>query len=137
MKRETLRSRTVVFCNTVDFTERPWGKGCITLLTSLSGWGPQRIGRSSCKPDLWLPWRFPRCREGIPRRSLSFSVPPRCLVPPNSSHRTRNVENDPPQGLSQSNPPSLFSCGFRCAKEHFGTAHEPSEEPTAREAGSA
>ena len=67
-------------------------------------------------------------QDGIPRRSLSFSLPPGRLDPPNSSHRTPNVANGPPQGLSQSNPPSLSSGGFRCARAHFRTAHEPSAE---------
>lgn len=65
-----------------------------------------------------------RGAEGMPRHSPSPSVPPRRLAPPSSSHRTPNAENDPPQGPSQSNPPSLSSGGFRCARTHFRTARE-------------
>ena len=97
--------------------------------TSPPGWPPHGIGRSSCKPDpLPAPAEICEVQGGIARRSLSFSVPPRCLAPQNSSHRTPNVENDPPQGLLQSNPPSLSPSGFRCAGAHFRTAREPSAE---------
>lgn len=64
-----------------------------------------------------------RCRGHSLQLPVSFCPSP-MLGSTNCSHRTPNAENDPPQGLSPSNPPSLSSGSFRCARAHFRTARE-------------
>lgn len=85
-------------------------------------------GRTAHSTHHWFPRRFMRCRRCSSPLTVFFCPSP-CLAPQNSSHQTPNVENDPPQGLSPSNPPSLSSGSFRCARAYFRKALESRAQP--------
>lgn len=86
-------------------------------------------GRTARATHHRFPRLFMRCRRCSSPLTVFFCPSP-CLAPKNSSHQTPNVENGPPQGLSPSNPPSLSSVGFRCARAYFRKALESSAQPT-------
>jgi hypothetical protein len=102
------------------------------LPTRLPGWPPHKLCRESCMLD---PSPAFAAKHEIGGAGKWRSSPlPASFCPSlrlgsiNFSHQIQNVENDPPQGLAQSNPPSLYPGGFRCGSAHFRMARKPSAD---------